>query len=70
MPLELLKKLRNCDLPLAINNPQDIDKLRVLRAAGMVVAEISEERSGHEAVVHEITKHGFTALFKDEDPAN
>lgn len=37
MPVELLKAIANKPLPLTITDPADIDKLRVLRAAGHVV---------------------------------
>ena len=38
MPVELLKAIANQPMPLTITDPADIDKLRVLRAAGHVVA--------------------------------
>lgn len=38
MPVELLKAIAIKSLPLTITNPAEIDKLRVLRAAGHVVA--------------------------------
>lgn len=37
MPVELLKAIAGRPLPLTISDPADIDKLRVLRAAGHVV---------------------------------
>lgn len=38
MPVELLKAIATKPLPLTITDPADIDKLRVLRASGHVVA--------------------------------
>lgn len=38
MPVELLEAIANKPLPLTLTNPADIDKLRVLRAAGYVAA--------------------------------
>lgn len=38
MPVELLKVIATKPLPLTITDPAEIDKLRVLRAAGHVVA--------------------------------
>jgi hypothetical protein len=38
MPVELLKAIATKPLPLTITDPAEIDKLRVLRAAGHVVA--------------------------------
>jgi len=40
MPMELLKRLADIDLPVALYAPADIDRLRVLRAAGLVEALI------------------------------
>lgn len=38
MPVELLRAIASKSLPLTITDPAEIDKLRVLRAAGHVVA--------------------------------
>ena len=40
MPMELLKRLADMDLPVALYAPADIDRLRVLRAADLVAALI------------------------------
>lgn len=37
MPVELLKAIAKKPLPLTITEPADVDKLRVLRAAGHIV---------------------------------
>ncbi|QNP49144.1 hypothetical protein [Diaphorobacter aerolatus] len=70
VPLEFLKQLRPIALPITVRDPHDIDKLRVLRAAGMVIADINESASGTEAVVHELTNYGKIELSIEEDPAN
>ncbi len=36
VPIELLRKIADTPLPLTITKDEDIDKLRVLRAAGYV----------------------------------
>ena len=40
MPMELLRRLADQELPAALYAPADIDRLRVLRAAGLVTALI------------------------------
>lgn len=40
MPMELLRRLSNQELPMALYAPADIDRLRVLRAADLVAALI------------------------------
>ncbi|HYP70897.1 MAG TPA: hypothetical protein VEP93_08410 [Variovorax sp.] len=40
MPMELLRRLVNQELPVALYAPADIDRLRVLRAADLVEALI------------------------------
>jgi hypothetical protein len=64
MPVELLKAIVNKPLPLTITDPNDIDKLRVLRAAGYVTVLLpspgGEQRFAR--VLH-ITAKGRTAVF-------
>lgn len=69
MSLELLKKLAERKLPCIIDSPSDIDKLRVLRAAGFVAAmflhrpNASDAAKAHEeAQVLAITAAGREAL--------
>ena len=69
MPLELLKQLAKSDLPVTLQDPQEIDKLRVLRAAGMVHADIGDVSDHSAAVVHSITELGHQAIFLDRDPS-
>lgn len=40
MPLELLQDLAKQTLPRVVDDPADVDKLRILRAAGYVNAEM------------------------------
>ena len=69
MPLELLRQLGNQGMPFVLKDRKDIDKLRVLRAAGMVIADIPEgENCG--ALVREITEQGQTAIRLNIDPIN
>lgn len=43
MPMEFLRKLADCDrFPLHVSDEADIDKVRVLRAAGMLEAELPD----------------------------
>ena len=70
MPLELLKRLVVSDMPVELKDHRDVDKLRVLRAAGMVVADITDEAERSRAVVHEVTQYGQIAVHIEEDPAN
>jgi len=43
MPMEFLRDLANSEhFPLTVNDEADIDKVRVLRAAGMVEAHLPE----------------------------
>ncbi|MPM64558.1 hypothetical protein SDC9_111445 [bioreactor metagenome] len=70
MPLELLRRLTTSELPITLRNYRDVDKLRVLRAACMVHADISGDGERSEAVVHEVTQYGQIAASINEDPAN
>jgi hypothetical protein len=69
MPMELLRQIAVEKLPFTVFAPADIDKLRVLRAAGLVTAfipPVEEMRSGAEmqkaAQVLAITAKGLAAL--------
>lgn len=69
MPMEFLRQIAQQNLPLTIFAPADIDKLRVLRAAGLVTAfipAVEEMRSGAEmqkaAQVLAVTAKGSAAL--------
>ena len=66
MPLELLRQLAEQQLPLTVTDTGDIDKLRVLRAAGHVAALISPlEQDQPFARVMAITAEGRRALLSD-----
>lgn len=49
MPLELLQDLATQTLPRVIDDPADVDKLRILRAAGYVNAEMPSPAPGSAA---------------------
>lgn len=77
MPMELLRHIADQRLPLAIDVPSDIDKLRVLRAAELVTALIAaapppstaDPNGRHVAQVLTITPKGREALRSGLDPA-
>lgn len=50
MPMELLRELTACTLPRTLSDSSNIDKLRVLRAAGLVVADLPEMTGSGEVV--------------------
>lgn len=61
MPLELLRELAAQTLPRVVADPADMDKLRVLRAAGYVNAELPSLAPGsppEQARVLSITARG------------
>lgn len=67
MPMELLRQLENSDLPVEVTNEADVDKLRVLCAAGLAVAflpptALLRDRSHQPAIVLAITRKGRQAL--------
>ena len=77
MPMELLRQIAEEKLPFTVFAPADIDKLRVLRAAGLVTAfipPVEEMRSGAEmqkaAQVLAITAKGIEALHGRLDDAD
>jgi len=77
MPMELLKQLAETELPVALYAPADIDRLRVLRAAGLVTALIPPvETLEGGAQVHKaaqvlcITDQGRLALADASEPAS
>ena len=76
MPMELLRQLADQALPLALYAPADIDRLRVLRAAGLVQALIPPvETLEGGAQLHKaaqvlcITPKGRGALARETEPA-
>jgi hypothetical protein len=65
MPFTLLKRLRAAQLPLMVEDQEDIDKLAVLKATNLIEAEIPKMRrpSGSRryddpAVVLRVTESG------------
>lgn len=67
MPIELLRQLSEQSLPVTITDLADIDKLRVLRAAGQVACTMNAPGSADPfARVMAITKEGRAALALDD----
>ena len=68
MPIELLVDIVKQGLPVTIADATSIDKLRVLRAARLVEADIPLPGDEGEAVVREITQEGqvFLERMRDE----
>jgi hypothetical protein len=62
MPLELLREIASKDLPLVVENEEKIDKLRVLKAAGMVTAQLPNPGIHGTATVLTITGLGRATL--------
>ena len=66
MPMELLRELANTPLPCTLGEERDIDRLRVLRAAGYIAAMLpvpgSPSRLGR---VLAITSEGREALSRE-----
>lgn len=62
MPMEFLREVAASSLPLSVTTESDIDKLRVLAAAGMVTAEIPEPGAIGTAKVLSVTGLGRATL--------
>ncbi len=62
MPLEYLRELSRGSLPLEVSSLEQIDKLSVLAAADMVVADLPEVGKAGPAIIREITGYGRAAL--------
>ncbi|MBH2008216.1 MAG: hypothetical protein I8H71_00815 [Xanthomonadaceae bacterium] len=67
MPMELLKELAETSLPATFTKTADVDKLRVLRAAGLIAAMLPSPGalSGFARVLT-ITAKGKAALSESE----
>ncbi|MDR2333742.1 MAG: hypothetical protein LBE61_09685 [Burkholderiaceae bacterium] len=69
MPIELLRKIKQLHLPVVLTDPAEVDKARVLRASGMIEADISEPGEPvQEADIRSITNLGLIATRIGEDP--
>lgn len=65
MPLEMLQALADTPLPVTVTAAADINKLRVLRAAGQVAAMLPKPGSAETfARLLTITPEGHAALAK------
>lgn len=63
MPLELLREIAKKNLPMEVNDPNDVDKLWVLRASSHVEVELPEPTSPiQKAKVLAITPKGWAVL--------
>lgn len=62
MPMELLRDIAAGPFPLTLASENAIDKLRVLKAAGMVLAWLPEPGAAQPAVVTELTGLGRASL--------
>ncbi len=62
MPLELLREIAEGTLPRRISDETQIDKVRVLAAAGMVIAELPDPDSSDSALVLTLTGLGRASL--------
>ena len=65
MAIEYLQQLASgATFPVDVTAQAEIDLLRILRAAGMVEAQLSDDDCGH-ARVHAITGKGCAALLAE-----
>lgn len=62
MPLEYLREIVARQLPLEVIDQSKVDRIRVLAAAGMIVADLPESGKTGPAVVHSITGYGRALL--------
>lgn len=62
MPLELLRELAVNPLPREVQGEAEIDKVRVLAAAGMILAELPPSGQDGRALVREVTGFGRATL--------
>ncbi len=62
MPIEFLRELADAELPLGVSDEGQIDKLRVLAAAGMVTASLPPAGTGGPAQVLTVTGLGRATL--------
>jgi hypothetical protein len=69
LPIELLKEIRNLDLPVVLTDAAKVDKVRILRASGLIEADISEPGDSiQKATILSITNLGLIATHIGEDP--
>lgn len=72
MPMDFLRKIEKADFPLTVEEFADVNNVAVLRAAGLVEAEMVEAVEGDPdtccAVVLRITPEGRAALTKGISP--
>jgi hypothetical protein len=76
MPMDYLRKIEKADFPLRVEDSNDINNVAVLKAAGLVEAELEEVPSGDPAercevaVVRRITPLGRAMLERlDRGPS-
>ena len=62
MPLEFLRELAVSSLPLEVTTEIEVDKVRVLKAAGMILADLPQVNQPGPAVVRELTGFGRATL--------
>lgn len=62
MPLEFLREIATGLLPLEVTHEADVDKVRVLAAAGMILADLPEVNQPGTVVVRELTGFGRATL--------
>ena len=65
MPMQLLLALADAELPLDVADPQAVEKLRILQAAGHVLCEVQGPHgvdSPCAVRVYEVTALGYKAL--------
>lgn len=62
MPIEFLRKVADAELPMTVTEEGEIDKLRLLIAAGMVTGAIPEPGTPGPAQIHTVTGLGPATL--------
>lgn len=71
MAIDLLKHIASSPMPMHFRSPDDIEKVRILRAAGLVIAFVPQETGAlttratrRDAEVYAVTQKGREALWK------
>lgn len=72
MPMDFLRRIENAHFPLTVEEFAEVNNVAVLRAAGLVDAELIDAVEGDPdtccAVVLRITPEGFAALAGGGSP--
>lgn len=72
MPMDFLRRIEDAEFPLAVEDFKDVNNAAVLKAAGLIEAELVEAVDGDPdtccALIKRITPEGRAALAGAFDP--